>query len=60
MKRHMIAAIVIPLALVAGCQQRTEFDACVEYYEQKIRDQEGAILDLTPEEVWIECKQRGG
>ncbi len=57
MKKHMIAVVLVVLPLVAGCQQRTNFDACVEYYEQSVK---GTSPDFGPIEfsklrIWDEC-----
>ncbi len=62
MKKHMIAAILIALPLVAGCQQRTDFDACVEYWEQNLKGkgqpdmQSFSIGKFKPDRLWAECK----
>jgi len=58
MKKHMIAVVLVALPLVAGCQQRTSFDACVEYYEQNVRDPsvtEGYVKNLSKVKIWDEC-----
>ncbi len=56
MKKHVIAVVLVALPLVAGCQQRTNFDACVEYYEQNIRDASGEVAtDLSKVKIWDEC-----
>lgn len=65
MKKHMIAAILIALPLVAGCQQRTDFDACVEYYERNVRGKTSPAIrkevlsDLEPDIIWLQCKSHG-
>ena len=65
MKKHMVAAILVALPFIAGCQQRTDFDACVEYYEQNIRGKGRPQLssdrgtDLKPDEIWLHCKPWG-
>ncbi len=63
MKKHLIAAVLVVLPLVAGCQQRTSFDACVEYYEKNVKgksypDIEGTlgVGELKPDEIWAACK----
>ena len=58
MKKHMIAVVLVALPLVAGCQQRTSFDACVEYYEQSVKGTSpGGIepIDLPKFAIWDEC-----
>ena len=42
-KKQMIAALLVALPLVAGCQQRTDFDACVEYYEKNVRGKQPPV-----------------
>ncbi len=57
MKKHVVAAILVALPLVAGCQQRTSFDACVEYYEQNVRDPSvnEFLKNLSKVKIWDEC-----
>jgi hypothetical protein len=56
-KNYIIAAILVALPLIAGCQQRTDFDACVEYYEQKVKGQKDDVgYDLSPKNLWKGCK----
>ena len=58
MKKHLIAAVLVALPLVAGCQQRTDFDACVEYYEQSVKGTEPfgrEPIDLPTIAIWGEC-----
>lgn len=31
--------------LLIGCDQRTDFDACVEYYTQQVRNDSSVALD---------------
>jgi len=65
-KNYIIAAILVALPLVAGCQQRTDFDACVEYYERNVRGKTspdiryGAFSDLEPDMIWTMCKSHRG
>jgi len=56
-KKQIIAAALVALPLIAGCQQRTSFDACVEYYEQNIRDPSAHDLmkKLSKIRIWDEC-----
>ena len=70
-KKHIIATVLVALPLVAGCQQRTEFDACVEYYEQKVRDKSKEMVTdlrkvkladfdrLSPLMLWDQCSAKG-
>ncbi len=61
MKKHLIAAVLVVLPLVAGCQQRTNFDACVEYYEQSVKGTDRwdpgkpGSVDLPKFGIWDEC-----
>lgn len=31
--------------LLIGCDQRTDFDACVEYYTEQVRSDDGVTVD---------------
>ncbi|CAH6950046.1 conserved hypothetical protein [Vibrio chagasii] len=31
--------------VLIGCDQRTDFDACVEYYTEQVRSDDGVSLD---------------
>lgn len=32
------AGLIFSAAILSGCDQRTDFDACVEYWEQRAND----------------------
>ena len=55
-KKHIIAAILVALPLVAGCQQRTDFDACVEYYEENVKGASPGDIDASKLEIWNACR----
>jgi len=65
-KKHIIAAFLVALPLVAGCQQRTDFDACVEYFEKNIKGKTrpplaSSIVGKSPPDIiWARCKSHGG
>jgi len=57
-KKYIIATVLVALPLVVGCQQRTNFDACVEYYEQSVKGTKPLgrePIDLSTLAIWDEC-----
>jgi len=66
-RNYIIAVVLVALPLLAGCQERTEFDACVEYYEQNVRDESKEMVtdirklktsnldNIGPLLLWSQC-----
>ncbi len=57
-KKYIIAAVLVALPLVAGCQQRTDFDACVEYFEENVKGTSPDLIDASKLEIWNACRGR--
>jgi len=72
MKKVLVIVSVLAAIFLAGCQQRTDFDACVEYYEKNVRGKpacrpyakpcdetdlyDGGIGSLRSDQLWKHCK----